>query len=233
MKLTGRQRESLDKFLDFYREADQPLHYAAVAERLGVSKITAYDMLRLLEEKGLVISEYVLPPGRSAGRSSVVFRPAPKADELMVQLAGEHWERAEWQEVKERILESLRAGRGRDCEPLLDEILLRLDEQGSPLVAAAEMVTAMVLALSQLGKEAEARGLSDLLRSLGFPGEMGLSALAGLTVGLSLVERTNRRLATRLLSQVQQYQDNLARLSVENKRRLSDFAREAGRIVGL
>ncbi|MHB0874615.1 MAG: helix-turn-helix domain-containing protein, partial [Anaerolineae bacterium] len=96
MQLTGRQREFLGKFLDLYCEADHPLHYAAVAERLNVGKISAYDMLRLLEEKGLLISEYVLPPGRSAGRSSIVFRPTPKATALMAQLAGEDWERAEW-----------------------------------------------------------------------------------------------------------------------------------------
>lgn len=50
MKLTGRQREFLGKFLDLYQEARQPLHYPVVAERLGVSPMTAYDMFRLLEE---------------------------------------------------------------------------------------------------------------------------------------------------------------------------------------
>jgi len=73
MKLTGRQKVFLSKFLDLYGEAEGPLHYTTVAERLGVSKITAYDMLRILEEKGLVASEYVLPvkghgPGRVGSR---------------------------------------------------------------------------------------------------------------------------------------------------------------------
>jgi len=233
MKLTGRQKAFLSKFLDLYREADEPLHYTTVAERLGVGKITAYDMLRLLEEKGLVTSEYVLPTGRSAGRSSIVFRPTPKAHELMAQLAGEDWEQAEWQEVKEQILQALREGKGGDYQELLDEILLRLEEQKSPLLAAAEMVTAVILSLNQLTRDAEASGLSEHLRALGFPGEMGLNALAGLTVGLSFVERANRRLITRLVSQVQRYQENLARLNAENKRRLSEFAQEAWKILGV
>ena len=233
MKLTGRQKAFLNKFLDLYREADEPLHYTTVAERLGVGKITAYDMLRLLEEKGLVVSEYVLPASRSAGRSSIVFRPTLKADELMEQLAGEDWERAEWQEVKEQILQALRAGKGGDYQELLNDILLRMEEQGSPLLAAAEMVTAVILSLHQLKEDITATKLSEHLRALGFPGEMGLNALAGLTIGLSFVERANRRLISQLVSQVQRYQENLTRLSAENKRRLSDFAQEVWKIVGV
>ena len=55
MKLTGRQQDFLNKFLDLYREADHPLHYAVLADRVGVTKITAYEMLRLLEERGLAV----------------------------------------------------------------------------------------------------------------------------------------------------------------------------------
>lgn len=231
MELTGRQKEFLREFLDLYREAGQALHYTAVAERLGVGKITAYDMLRLLEEKGLVTSEYALPPSRSAGRSSIVFRPTSKAHELMAHLAGDAWERAEWQEVKERILEALRAGKGRDYEPLLKEILSRLDKQSSPLFAAAEMLTAIILTLDQLRREAETSGLAEWLRALGFPGEVGLSALAGLTVGLSLAEQANRSFTARLPAQVWRFQESLARLSAESKRHLSEFASEAWKIV--
>jgi DNA-binding IclR family transcriptional regulator len=60
MKLTGRQKAFLAKFLELYRQAQKPLHYTDVAAAVGVAKITAYDMLRLLEKRGLVRSEYVL-----------------------------------------------------------------------------------------------------------------------------------------------------------------------------
>ena len=233
MKLTGRQRAFLGKFLDLYREIDGPLHYTTVAERLGVGKVTAYDMLRLLEEKGLVSSEYTLPVNRSAGRSSIVFHPTPKADEVITQLAGKGWEQAEWQEVKEQILQALRAGRGSDYHELLNDIFLRINEQSSPLLAAAEMVTAVILSLNQLKARTTMVGLSKHLQNLGFPGEMGLNALAGLTVGLAFAERANRHLASRLTSHVQRFQDNLSRLSAENKQHLSDFAQEVWKIVGV
>jgi len=111
MKLTGRQRAFLSQFLDLYRESREPLHYTDVAQRLGVSKITAYDMLRLLEERGLVQSEYVLRgKGQGAGRSSIVFHPTPQADALFTELAGEAEGRGEWEAVKTRILGALQVG---------------------------------------------------------------------------------------------------------------------------
>jgi Mn-dependent DtxR family transcriptional regulator len=46
------------------------VHYSRLAERLGVSRFTAYDMLRLLEEKGFVSSDYQLSAHKSVGRRS-------------------------------------------------------------------------------------------------------------------------------------------------------------------
>jgi len=225
MKLTGRQRSFLSTFLDLYREAQEPLHYTTVAQRLGVSKITSYDMLRLLEERGLVQSEYVLRgKGQGAGRSSIVFHPTPQADALLAKLAGEAVGQGEWEAVKTRILETLRAGKGTGHEYLLEEILARLPQRESSMLYAAEMITAVILSLHQLREDASAAGLFDKLRLLGLPGEAGLSALAGLTLGLSFVERINRRLTSLLLSYTSRYQEILSRLSTENKQRLSNFA---------
>jgi len=232
MKLTGRQKDFLSTFLDLYREADHPLHYVVLADRVGVTKIAAYDMLRLLEEQGLVTSEYVLPEGGGPGRSSIVFSPTEKAATVMAQLAGERWDTAEWDEVKEHILTALREGKGTDYQSLLEEILLRIPERKSPMLFVAEMLTAAILSLNQLREEAAARGLFENLRALGFPGELGLNALAGLTLGLTMVEKANRRITTLLLSYTQKYQDHLAKLSVDNKKRLSDFAQEVIKIVG-
>jgi len=232
MKLTGRQRSFLSQFLDLYREAREALHYTTVAERLGVSKITAYDMLRLLEKRGLVQSEYVLRgKGRGAGRSSIVFRPTPKAHTLFAELAGEAVDLEQWEAAKVRILEALETGKGGDYQDLLKEILERLPERQSPLLYAAEMVTAVILSLQQLREDASASGLSDRLRSLGLPEEAGFSALGGLAVGLSFAERANRRLINLLLSHVGRYQELLSRLSAENLGRLADFTGEVMRIL--
>lgn len=234
MKLTGRQKTFLSKFLDLYRQDNESIHYTAVAEQLGVGKITAYDMLRLLEEKGLVRSEYVLPQGsRERGRSTILFRPTEKAAEVMAELAGTGWNQEEWATVKERILAALHEGRGTDYQELLDQILLRIPQRNRPMLYAAETITAVILNLYQVKEEAEAAGLFDHLRRMGRPGELGLSALAGLTMGLSLVERANRRFTSQLLSYARKYQDSLNKLSSEGQRSLADFAQEVMRAMGL
>jgi DNA-binding PadR family transcriptional regulator len=234
MKLTGRQKIFLGQFLDLYRQDREPIHYTTMAEELGVGKITAYDMLRLLEEKGLVSSEYVLPEGgRERGRSTVLFRPTQKATEVIADLAGDKWDREEWTAVKERILGALHAGKGTDYEGLLDEILLRIPQRKTSMLYAAETITAVILNLYQVREEAEAAGLFDYVRRMGRPGELGLSALAGLTMGLSLVERANRRFTSQLLSYARRYQDSLSTLSGESRRALADFAREVMNAMGL
>ncbi len=66
--------------LDIYLEIQEPIHYTTVAEQLNLSKYTAYDMLRLLEEKGYVESVYETR-GEGPGRASVLFQPTQKAKE--------------------------------------------------------------------------------------------------------------------------------------------------------
>ena len=233
-RLTGRQQEFLSKLLDLYHLSGEPIHYSTLAKRVGVGKVTAYEMLRLLEDRGLVKAEYQRPedPG-GPGRSSVVFRPTPLATRTIADLAGGEWVEEEWEQVKIRILEQLRVGKVSGYETLLNELLARLPDQRSPIIYLTEMVTAIVLSLNSLKDVAEARGMTKILSNIGLPGEIGLSALAGLGAGLSLVERANRRIAKALLVQVNKYHTNLSELSAENRRRLAEFTREVLKIVGV
>jgi hypothetical protein len=196
-----------------------------VAERLGVSAMTAYDMLRVLERRGLLVSEYILPE-QGPGRSTIVFRPTQKATASLAQLAGGEWEWREWESAKDRILQALREARGTDYQDLLERILQHIPEHKSPTVYVTEMVTAVLLYLHQLKGEAKGSGLLENLRTLGLPGQV-----AGLTVGLSFVERANRRITSLLLSYSRKYQEYLARLSSESRQLLSDFAEEVMAIV--
>ena len=230
MKLTGRQEAFLSKFLSLYDQAEVPLHYTHVAEVLDVGKITAYDMLRLLEKRGLVRAEYVLRGrGQGGGRSSVVFVPTAQARVLFADLAGEGWDEAEWETVKVQILDALR--RRTDYQNLLDEILARLPERTTPLIYAAEMVTAVMLNLLLVEEEVPASALVERLKALGLPGEVGLNALSGLAMGLSLVEWTNRRLTDKLVNAVRGYQRSLSDLHREGRRHLSSFVQEVMKVV--
>ena len=231
MKLTGRQEEFLSKFVDLYSQAQEPLHYAHMAEVLSVSNVTAYEMLRLLEKRGLVRSEYKVQEGkeRAPGRSTIVFVPTSQAHALFAELAGGDWDQAEWEAVKAHILSALR--HRTDYQNLLEEILNRLPERTTPLIYAAEMATAVILNLLLVDEEASTAPLVERLKALGLPGEVGLNALSGLVMGFSLIERANRRLTGKLVEATQPYQQSLTRLEGEGKRNLSNFVQDVMKTV--
>jgi DNA-binding PadR family transcriptional regulator len=232
MKLSSRQQDFLGRLLGLCREAKAPVHYADVARVLKVRPVTAYEMLRLLEDKGLVHSETVRPEGRR-GRSVVVFSPTEKATEMLNELTGDMLREHEWKEAKAGILQALEQGRGGDHQALLDELLLRIPERKSPLLFAADMLTAIILVFYELRDAAAARKVFSSLRLFGPPGWAVLYSLAGFSLALSLVEKANRRATSLLLTYSRQFREHLDSLTGGEKARLSDFVYEVLRILGL
>src|SRR5690349_12405984 len=102
MQLTGRQRAFLSAFLDLYHQIQEPLHYSQIAKKLGVSAITAYDMLRILEKRGLVRSEYTQHEAKR-GRTSIVFLPTDEATRIITTLTGKVNEPHDWEQVREYV----------------------------------------------------------------------------------------------------------------------------------
>ncbi len=232
MTLSARQQDFLNRLLDLYREAQAPVHYADVARALDVKPVTAYEMLRLLEDKGLVHSEMTRPQGHK-GRSVIVFAPTEKSTAILSQLTGNSPSDGEWEQAKTGILQALESAKGTDYHRLLDEILLRIPETRSSLLFAADMVTAIILALYDLRDSAAASGIFSTLRRFGPPGWAILYSLAGFSLALSLVEKANRRAASLLLAHAQQFRHHLDALTQGEKARLSDFVYDVLRTLGL
>jgi predicted transcriptional regulator len=231
-KLTHRQQQFLSQFLDIYREMKQSVHYVTVAERLGVGKVTAYEMLRLLEERGLVRAEYQSNPDQHGpGRASVLFYPTQDARQLLSLLAGDSANFEDWRVAKEQILQKLREGKAGGYEELLSDLLARIPERRSPLIFVTELITAVILTLATIQEAPEIRALMGRLQKIGLPQEIGLSALSGITMFLSILERTNRRFSTILLAQVNRYEDAFLQLSEESRWKLGEFTREVVRIL--
>src|SRR5438067_1357009 len=129
MQLTRRQTTFVERLVDLYHEAQGPIHYSTLARRLGVSRFTAYDMLRLLEEKGLVTSAYQLTAGKSGpGRSEVLYEPTKRAHALIAELAGPDGAE-EWATIKQRLVENFAGQNGGDRE-LAQAMLARLPRRG-------------------------------------------------------------------------------------------------------
>jgi len=226
MELTFRQKAFLSKLLDLYHEMREPVHYSLVAEQLGLSGSTAYDMLRLLEQKGMVGSEYATPkPTSGPGRSSILFFPTAEAIDLFSRLAGESQEQEEWEEVKAHILLSLRQGKASDYQGLLRELLVRIPEARSPLVRCAEVITALLLSLRETRHTFGRRSPVSML--LGTPvGSLGMSTLAGLALGLCFADKKVQHLLGNFQKYTKGYEASLQKLSPESLKTLHRFTRD-------
>ncbi|OGO14950.1 MAG: hypothetical protein A2Z14_05415 [Chloroflexi bacterium RBG_16_48_8] len=231
--LTRRQQEFLRALIDLHTEEGEAVHYTVVAEYLGVARVTAYEMLRLLEERGLARREFQRSEeDHGPGRSPVSFRPNALAETALTDQSPSVRISGEWLRIKTQILEKLQRGEGRSHEDLLKEILDHLPRRRSPEVYMAEMVTALILGLHSLREFAEARRLRNMLGRIGLPGELDLAAIPGLSAGLSLVERFNKQVSGALLNQASKYQALLSELSAEKRRLLAEFTREVVKVIG-
>ena len=209
MKLTRRQEEFVHNLLDLYRELQGPFHYTLLAERLGVSRFTAYDMLRLLEEKGLVTSTYQLAEGKSGpGRSEVFYKPTDKARRLMAELAGEI-ESQDWAIVKARVLKKVQAGELQDRE-LAEQMLARVPpDEPKAIRYCVEVMTIVALRLRERsGRRLLLNNLSQILPASETTCRPNLSLLGGFALGV-LAEESGEdyEWERELLDHVRRYQE--------------------------
>lgn len=225
LKLTPRQQAFLDKLFELYREFKGPVHYSIVADKLGVNKFSAYDMLKVLEEKGVAASDYVLSNNQTGpGRSQVVFYPTNKAAQFLTQLRDEIRQSGDWATVKNRILSRLEeAGRANPADALR-EALSNLPEHNPSLNYCAEMISVLLLNIERL----RSRNLQPALASLSHTGQVGLGALAGISLASALTnEGDDVTLTNKLVAHTQRFQSQLADLSDESISKLSSFLNDA------
>jgi hypothetical protein len=229
LKLTSRQQAFLDKLFDLYREFGKPVHYSVVAERLGVNKFSAYDMLKLLEEKGVAASSYVLGENHTGpGRSMVVFYPTHRAAKFLTQLRDEMLNADEWHQTKERLLQRLRETKEANYGEVVREILSHLPDAKGPLVYCSEMISVLLLNLAYAKQKAGELIPYPTLTTLMVGGEVGLGTLAGFSLGSTLASHTeDPSLVGKLVNHTREFQSHLGELSEDSISRLTSFLQDA------
>ncbi len=229
MRLTARQRAFLEELIKLYEEKGEPVHYTSVAEAMKVSKFSAYDMLRVLMEKGMVSPVYILDrPTRSPGRSQVMFVPTPEGKAEVARHC-RSFPCVEWKEFKAKLLGRLK----RDRSPLhlLREMLTQY-QSAEPLLYCAGVSTAYLAGLTRLADRVKYVNPYEAVEKL-ISGEAGLGTLAGLSLGSIIAQAgdgVDNEFAFQLYQTVEQYQAALAQLNEESKTALKNFLLE---VIGL
>jgi len=222
MKLTQRQNDFLDKLIELSQGSPNPVHYSELAKKLGVSDITAYDMLRLLEEKGIVSSQYEVKEKPGPGRSKITFIPTPRALQLKEALSmKESGER--WQAIKERVMVKL-AKDGFEADDLLKEFMARVPpENRSPLQDCVEIMTILTLRLRRsAGRDLLLEFLPTIMPSTDQASRANLNLLGGFTMGILAQENKDDPVwGAELLVHVKRYQALVIDMSDKERGRLA------------
>jgi hypothetical protein len=209
------------------------VHYSVVAERLGVNRFSAYDMLKLLEEKGVAASAYALKEDHTGpGRSMVLFYPTYRAARFLTQLRNDVFGGEEWYQVKEGVLNRLRqAGESEHGKPVRD-LLGQLSGVKSPLAYCTEMIGVLLLNLANARQAANEILPLRALKPLTAAGSVGLGTLAGLSLGsLVSIPTDDPKLAEKLTAHVREFQAHLNELSEDSINSLSSFLQDALKVV--
>lgn len=214
--LTRRQEDIIHKMLDLYHELQGPIHYSTLADRLGVSPFTAYDMLRLLEEKGLVSSEYQLAPNKTGpGRAMRVFQPTQLAQKLFQSLV-EETGGADWEEIKQRFLDKTSKGEIQERE-LVQEMLARIPSEGKSQVQyCVEVMTIVALRIRSIkGRNLLKKFFPEMVPDTKPARRTNLCLLGGFALGMLAIEdRSDSEWEQQLFEHIQVYMDIVTKMDI-------------------
>ncbi len=223
-KLTYRQKAFMDRLLDLYREVQKPIHYGAIARQLGLCGSTVYDMLRTLEKKGMVRSEYSLPKAASGpGRSNISFLPVAGAMENLLPQESNARDKREWKKIKAGILASVRGCAACDYKKLFGGMFEKAQNAQSPLAGSAQFIAGLLVSLKVSKYEfTEQSTVGTLLKSPA--SKVGMSGAAGVIFGLSMADKNVRSLLGNYRDYLNKYMSSLQNISDENLLILHEFA---------
>lgn len=206
--------------LDIYLEVQEPIHYTTVAEQLNLSKYTAYDMLRLLEEKGYVESVYETR-SEGPGRASISFQPTQKAKETFKKLTGD--EIISLEESKEKIISKIAAGKFEDAK-LAEDILLQMDAGLDDVRYCTDLISDLVTRLRVLGRHRLMDYYASVILALiAKKNTGGLSLLPGFMLGLASGESNAVELTDNILERIRNYEILLDRMDKEARDSLGNM----------
>lgn len=183
MFLTKRQKEFLSRIFEHYLKNRSPIHYTTVAEWLGVSKWTAYDMLKRLEQEGYLSSTYAVNERKIPGRSLLLYAPTSKLAQLM-ECEKNHFQ-DDWLVWKNTILskiERLKISSGNTPCALVNELTSLLPDATGPTMYCACLIAVFVAYLKSVNEQGMKR-IRQFIDMITKP-EQRLSLLSGTVVGI-------------------------------------------------
>lgn len=238
MKITTRQKEFLQSLIDLYQEKGSPIHYPEVAQKLGVSKWTAYDMLQLLHKEGLLEVEYLIPESNNykwgkLGRSTITFFPTKKGYTVSnFSQRNFPTKVAEFNKLKKDIIQKFNELKGKfNIRDLFKEAL----QSKSPLIFCACLLLILILLIKKITEgAAEIKFISQVIphTTTNTYAELALIVFAGMCLGVlakyvSKIPTTyGKNDLDEYTNYIQTYNQYISQMDKEEQKSLLDFLKK-------
>ncbi len=225
MNLTQRRKEFLYKIVNLFRQTGLPVHYATVAQALGVSKWTAYDILKELEKGDFLRREYTLSRNEKApGRSMVVFRPTEKALKLLPPQEAKSKIQEDWSTARSKLLSLVDNMKNLNPKKIKEELLEEMSRIELPVVFSAYTIALLITHLHEINSRGMA-ALKHILELAPRP-ELVLSLFAGSAIG-TMLKSMKDAVNSKILSCIRRFEDHISECDNQERRLLASFLTEA------
>jgi len=224
MNLTERRKQFLQQIMSLYEKSGLPVHYVTVANLLGVSKWTAYDMFKELEKSGFLKRDYVVNPNVS-GRSIIVFSPTTKADELFGQTRQVTFDADQLNGLKKKVLERIfELQVANKLQQSLEFILNEIPKANVRIEFCMYILGILVLYLHALGKVQK-----DMVENIivaADRNDMKITLFVGMVVG-SMIQSVAQEVDPRISDLIGSFLKYFDQLGVNEMQILIEFLEEA------
>ena len=224
MDLTERRKQFLTQILKFHGKTKLPVHYVKIAELVGVSKWTAYGMLKGLEKQGYLQRDYTVHSGEP-GRSQVVFAPTRQALDLFHQATGDVSRAEEWAAVRTQVLRLLGRLKHQSEGKVIQDILAGLPQIEARIAFCAHILALFIVSLERgIGQSGKALIKRAALQAAN--PQMGLTLFVGMVMGTGMKTATVG-LSLEVIDMASRFIPELAALDTQQSQWLFEFLQEA------
>ncbi len=223
MNLTNRRKQFLERIVQEYSKTNEPVHYSNIAKSIGVSKWTAYDVLKELEKQDFLERTYTVNPNET-GRSIVVYVPTDKSKELFELQRPTLTSSIDWEQLKDDVLTFIRETS--EYENPLKPLLEKLTKVELKLELCAYFLGILLVHLNKQGDTI--RQLTINLVNVSNKPITQVSTFVGAVIGM-IIESASEEISPEMVKIVQQFMKTLEELEHGELVYLVDFLTENGK----
>lgn len=223
INLTKRRREFLDQIWHQYQTTNLPVHYSEVAEAIGVSKWTAYDVLKTLESQGLLKRTYATNENET-GRSVVVFSPTEMADRMFQKERRLVLNPVEWEMILNQATNLIENQQNLPLMDGINNILEQMKNVDVKLEFCAYFLSVLIIFLKSLGSPVKELTVNVVNASQ--ESKVQLTVFVGAVVGM-IIQSVGEELSPEMVTLVKQFFDNANQLNSKELDILISFIKQS------